>query len=81
MDTTIRNLDDHLYRKAKARAALARKTIGEVVNEALRDYLQTPTQSSRHGTLRDLRPESYPEGCERLSEEIDALVYGADGPS
>lgn len=75
MDTTIRNLDDGLYREAKARAALSRKSIGEVVNEALRAYLKTPAPGGRLGSLRELQPEPYPEGCERLSQEIDDVVY------
>jgi len=77
MDTTIRNLDDKLYREAKARAALSRKTIGQVVNEALRSYLSTPAPGSRAGSLRELQPEPYPEGCERLSEEVDDVLYGS----
>jgi hypothetical protein len=29
------------------------------------------------GSLRDFATECYPPGTERLSEEIDAIVYGA----
>ena len=76
MDTTIRNLDEHLYRELKARAARAGKTMGEVVNEAMSAYLARPTALPKRGSLRDLRPENYPEGNERLSEEIDTIVYG-----
>ena len=36
MDTTIRNLDEALYRRLKARAALEGLTIGELVNAAIR---------------------------------------------
>jgi hypothetical protein len=31
--------------------------------------------ADKSGTLRDLRPEPYPEGNELLSGEIDAIVY------
>ena len=75
MDTTIRNLDEQTYRALKARAALAGKTVGEVLNEAIRLYLARPELPPRRGSLRDLTPEEYPEGNERLSEEIDAIVY------
>lgn len=77
MDTTIRNLDGRAYRSLKARAALAGKTIGEALNEAMRAYLARPDLLPGRGSLRDLKPESYPAGTERLSEEIDAIVYGA----
>jgi hypothetical protein len=76
MDTTIRILDERAYRLLKARAALAGKTIGEVVNEAIRAYLARPGVDYRGGSLRQLRPQAYPEGTERLSQEIDAVAYG-----
>lgn len=77
MDTTIRNLDETAYRRLKARAALDGRTIGETVNEAIRAYLATPGASARTGSLSDLRPRPYPPGNERLSEDVDTVVYGA----
>ncbi len=77
MDTTIRNIDKTAYRALKARAALAGKTMGEMVNEAIHAYLTRPDAHTKQGSLRDLRPESYPKGNERLSEKIDSIVYGA----
>lgn len=77
MDTTIRNIDEKAYRALKARAALAGKTMGEMVNEAIRAYLARPDVHAKGGSLRDLRPERYPKGNERLSEKIDTIVYGA----
>lgn len=77
MDTTIRNLDETAYRKLKARAALTGRTIGDLVNEAILCYLARPGVLARRGSLRDLVPEAYPEGNERLSEQVDAVVYGS----
>jgi plasmid stability protein len=76
MDTTIRNIDETTYRALKAKAALAGKTVGEVVNEAIRAYLARPDAHARRGSLRELKPERYPKGNERLSEKIDTVVYG-----
>ncbi|GMV06264.1 MAG: hypothetical protein AMXMBFR53_25400 [Gemmatimonadota bacterium] len=39
MDSTIRNLDEGVYRRMKAHAALEGKTMGQVVNEAMEAYL------------------------------------------
>jgi len=77
MDTTIRNLDARSYRALKARAALLGKTVGDAMNEAIRAYLARPESRPRRGSLRDLATEAYPAKNDRLSEEIDALVYGA----
>lgn len=78
MDTTIRNLDAGLYRKLRSRAALTGMTVGEAVSEAMAAYLARP-EPSRTGSLMDLVPEPFPKGNERLSESIDAVVYGS-GP-
>lgn len=76
MDTTIRNLDEQAYRALRARAVLEGRTVGELMNEAIRSYLgQRPGKRGRK-SLRDLRPEPFPKGNERLSSEIDAIVYG-----
>lgn len=77
MDSTIRNLDEEAYRQLKARAALTGRTIGQLVNEAIYAYLGRPEPGTARRSLADLGPEDYPEGAERLSEEIDAVVYGA----
>ena len=76
MDRTIRNLDEDVYRQLKARAALRGTTVGELVNEALRAWLARPEATGGRRSLADLRPEPYPDGNERLSEEIDAVAYG-----
>jgi plasmid stability protein len=76
MVTTIRNLDPEAYRMLKARAALTGRTIGDLVSEAIRAFLAREDHSPRRGSLRDLVPQKYPRGTERLSEEIDSIVYG-----
>lgn len=76
MDTTIRNLDEHVYRKLRARAMAAGMTVGEALNAAMRVYLASP-DLPKGSSLRALVPQAYPKGNERLSEEIDAQVYGA----
>jgi hypothetical protein len=77
MDTTIRNIDEAAFRQLKARAALSGKTLGQALSEAIRCYLGRPAETTRLGTLGELVPEDYPEGSERLSEEIDRILYGA----
>ncbi len=74
MDTTIRNLDERIYRQLRAKAALEGKTVGEALNEAIRAWLG-PGAFNRTGTLRDLRPHSWGSGKERVSEQIDRIVY------
>ena len=76
MDTTIRNLDLRAYRALEAQASLQGRTIGDAVNEAIRAYVGWPGRREKTGTLRSLQPRELPPDNERLSEEIDAVVYG-----
>ena len=76
MDTTVRNLDDRTYRELRARAVMEGRTVGDLMNEAIRGYLARFPVRQRTTSLRALQPEPFPERNERLSEEIDDIVYG-----
>ena len=76
MDTTVRNLDEQAYRALRARAVLERRTVGELISEAIRVYLARGPVKRGQASLRDLHPEPFPEGNEHLSSEIDLIVYG-----
>ncbi len=76
MDTTIRNLDEQVYREFQARAIQQGRNVGELLNEAMRTYLARTTLDPRRSTLRALEPEPFPEGNEMLSQEVDVIVYG-----
>jgi plasmid stability protein len=75
MDTTVRNLDENVYRALRARAVMEGRTVGALISEAIRSYLGRP-EGRRTSSLRLLRPVAYPPGNERLSMEIDEIVYG-----
>lgn len=76
METSIQNLDDQAFQALAKRARAEGRDVSELLNEAMRTYLARPTTKQAGATLRDLKPERFPEGNERLSEEIDSLVYG-----
>ena len=77
MDTTVRNLDETLYRRVKARAGLERRTVGDLLNDAMRLWLSAGVskKSRKLVSLMDLRPQAYPAGNEHLSENIDVTLY------
>jgi plasmid stability protein len=77
VDTTIRNLDEQAYRAIRVRAVEQGRPVGELISEAIRDYLGRRPRKRGAGSLRELSPEPYPKGNKRLSSEIDAIVYGA----
>ena len=77
MDTTIRNLDEDAYRRLKARAAADGKSLGEALNEAMRAYTAGQPPFEKKRSLLDIKPVDFGKGTEHLSDEIDAIVYGA----
>jgi hypothetical protein len=46
------------------------------MNDAISAYLGRQSVKSGRASLRDWKPEPYPEGNEHLSKEVDAIVYG-----
>lgn len=75
MDTTIRNLDERAYRALRARAVMQGRSVGDLLNEAMRAYLALIPLTKGRSSLRDLKLESFPEGNDHLSQEIDAILY------
>jgi hypothetical protein len=39
-------------------------------------WLARPSPAARTRSLRDITPEAFPKGNERLSEQVDEIVYG-----
>jgi hypothetical protein len=77
VDITIRDIDDHLYRQAKSRAALLGTTMGRVVSQALERWLaEESSGKGRKCFLENLRPVRFGKGSEHSSERIDELAYG-----
>ena len=76
MDTTIRNLDAKLYRRLRARAVREGKTVGATLNEAMRAFLVASPRPAKSGSIFDLQPFDFGPGNERLSEQIDEVLYG-----
>ena len=77
MDITIREVDEELYRQAKARAALMGATVGCVVNMALERWLgEDSEKKSRRSIAELLEPIPFGKGSEHLSERIDDILYG-----
>ena len=77
MDTTVRNLDEDAFRRLKARAASEGKTIGEALNDAMRAYTMGQLPFERRRSILDSKGADFGKGTEHLSEEVDAIVYGA----
>ena len=76
MDVRFRDVDPDAFRQLKSRAALEGKPLGQVLSQALRSYVAQNPPYPKDRSLRDIRPMKFPKGNERLSEQIDGIVYG-----
>lgn len=76
VDTTIRNLDPSTYRALKARAVLSGRTVGDVMNEAMRVWLGQTAPPPKTASFFDSPPVDLGAGTETLSEEVDDVAYG-----
>jgi plasmid stability protein len=73
MDTLIRNIDAPTYRAARARAALEGRSVGDLVTEALRDYLARNAVEENPAELLD-QPVA-PSDEERPGTPVDEIVF------
>jgi ribosomal protein S8 len=74
MDTTIRNIDENVYRKLKAKAMLEGLSVGEAVTEAIKTWLGY--RKEKKASILDIKPVSSKRKNRMLSVEVDKLLYG-----
>ena len=75
METTIRNLDEEAYRALRNRAVTEGRDVGTLLNEAMSTYLARVFVERSESMLPAPTPKIFSEGDERLSRQIDAIVY------
>jgi hypothetical protein len=74
MNITVRGVDEKIFKEFKAEAVREGKKIGEALNEAMRVWLMR--KRAKKLKLLDLKPFDWGEGTERLSVEVDQIIYG-----
>jgi hypothetical protein len=75
MNVTIRNLDASVFRKFKARAVEEGMKLGDAVAQAMDMWTKRRT-GKPHASLLDIKPFDWGEGTEKVSVEIDRILYG-----
>lgn len=74
MQLTVKEVDERVFREFKAEAVKEGYTIGKALNFAMSMWVWKSTKPKR--SLLDLKPVSFGKGTEKLSEEIDKVLYG-----
>lgn len=81
MRTTL-NIDDHLLAEVKVIAAREHRSIGDVVNQALRLHLDARAEDAAPGRAFSLPDFQYPAGLRAGvdlydKEQVEALLGGS----
>ena len=74
MQITIKNVQEHVFREFKAESIREGLKIGNSLTLAMGLWLEK-TKKKPKLSLLDLKPKDWGKGTERLSEEIDRIVY------
>lgn len=75
MDTTIRNIAEDAYQLLRTWAAHRGIGIGEALSQIILDHVQIPSIRQRRVSFWDVKPWDWGPGNERVSEEVDQIVY------
>ena len=77
MGISVRGVNVQVFREFKAEAVRDGLSVGEAVTHALRQWLES--RRKRHAvkkSLLDLKPVDFGPGSEKLSRQVDEVVYG-----
>lgn len=78
MNITIRGLDEGVFRRFKAKAVEEGMKLGEALTQAMEMWVRQRSLKPK-ASLMDIRPFNWGEGTEKVSIEIDQIIYGG-GP-
>jgi hypothetical protein len=74
MNITIRELDDSVFRRFKAKAVEEGLKVGQAITQAMEIWIkQKPAR--RTANLLDVKPFDWGKGTERTSTEIDEILH------
>lgn len=73
MQLSVKNVDDKVFRKFKAESVKEGIKVGKALTMAMEFWLEK-TQDKKMSIL-NFKPVSWGEGTEKISEEIDKVLY------
>ena len=75
MNLTIRDLNESVFRKFKARAVEEGMKLGEALTQAMDIWIKQSTDKPE-GSLLDLETFDWGKDAEKVSTKIDEIIYG-----
>jgi len=75
MNLTVRGLNDGVFKRFKAKAVEEGMKLGEALTQAMELWIKERGMKPKTSLL-DIRPFKWGEGTEKVSTEIDKILYG-----
>ena len=75
MNITIRNLQEAIFRRFKARAAEENMKLGDALTQAMEMWLRRKDKVQK-SKFTDIPTFSWGKGTEHSSSDIDKVLYG-----
>ncbi len=76
MNVTVRDLDETVYRRFKARAVEEGMKLGEALTQAMEMWVKQRVADKRSVRFMDIKPFNWGVGTEKTSVEVDQVLYG-----
>lgn len=77
VNITIRGVNERVFRRFKAKAVEEGMKLGEAITQAMEMWIRERSVK-RKASLLDIRPFNWGEGTEKVSVEIDRILYGGE---
>ncbi len=74
MQLSVKNVDMEIFREFKAESARVGLPVGGALTLAMQSWLQKRKKPKL--SILDYKPTSWGKGTERVSEQIDEILYG-----
>jgi hypothetical protein len=71
---TVRDVDERVFREFKAEAVKRGMTLGSALTLAMEKFKSS--LAGKRAKLTAYKPVAWGKGTERVSEEVDAILYG-----
>ena len=78
MNIVVRNVDDAVFRKLKSKAVDEGVSVGRALNQAMLEWVTRLQSANKKPALLDFKPIRCGPGNEKVSLEIDQIVYGVE---
>ena len=71
---TVKEVNEKAFQELKATAIKGKMTVWTALTLAIENWLSSLKE--KKGIFSELKPRNWGHGTERLSEEIDKIIYG-----